>query len=37
MPSDMAEDDVERQAQAQAEKPRAAERSIHAIFYIAYV
>lgn len=35
MPTDMAEDDVERQVQA--EKPRAAERSVHAIFYIAYV
>jgi len=33
MPTDVAEDDVERQVQA--EKPRAAERSVHAIFYIA--
>jgi hypothetical protein len=31
--TDMAEDDVERQV----EKPRPAERSVHAIFYIAYV
>jgi len=29
----MAEDDVERQV----EKPGAAERGVHAIFYIAYV